>query len=70
MADKSGYEIRSEILNLAHQIVSVNAHMSYDASKQVTKDGDNYVETKEWTPYNVEQVLEVAEKLNSFIQKK
>lgn len=70
MADKSGYEIRADILHLAHQIVSTDAHMKYEASKRLLKDGDTTLEVREWNSFTVEQILEVADKLNSFVQKK
>lgn len=70
MADKSGYEIRSDILHLAHQIVSNDAQMKFEASKRLVRDGDNVYETRDWSPFTVDQILEVAERLNSFIQKK
>lgn len=70
MADKSGYEIRSDILHLAHQIVANDAHMRYEASKKIVRVGEDALEVKEWTPFTVDQILEIAERLNSFIQKK
>lgn len=70
MADKSGYEIRADILHLAHQIVSNDAHMRYEASKKLVREGQDVIEVREWNPFTVDQVLEVAERLNTFIQKK
>lgn len=70
MAEKSGYEIRADILHLAHQIVSTDAHMKYEASKKLIVQGDHVTEARDWTPFTVEQILEVADKLNTFVQKK
>ena len=55
----SGYEIRQLLLQQAQRIVEQNAHMQFETNGK-----------KEWTPVTSEQVIEVAEQLNSFVQKK
>ena len=55
----SGYEIRQGLLQQAQRIVEQNAHMAFET-------GDK----KQWNPVTPEQVIEVAEQLNSFVQKK
>ena len=55
----SGYEIRQGLLQQAQRIVEQNAVMQFETSDK-----------KEWSPVTPEQVIEVAEQLNSFVQKK
>ena len=55
----SGYEIRQGLLQQAQRIVEQNAHMEFETSDK-----------KKWTPVTSEAVIEVAEQLNTFVQKK
>jgi len=55
----SGYEIRQGLLQQAQRILEQNAHMQFETSDK-----------KQWSPVTPEQVIEVAEQLNSFVQKK
>ena len=57
--NRNGYEIRQGLLQQAQRIVEQNAHMAFETSDK-----------KEWTPVTTEQVIEVAEQLNAFVQKK
>ena len=57
--NRNGYEIRQGLLQQAQRIVEQNAHMQFETSDK-----------KNWTPVTPEQVIEVAEQLNSFVQKK
>jgi len=57
--NRNGYEIRQGLLQQAQRIVEQNAHMQFETSDK-----------KEWTPVTTEQVIEVAEQLNAFVQKK
>ena len=57
--NKNGYEIRQVLLQQAQRIVEQNAHMQFETSGK-----------KNWTPVTSEQVIEVAEQLNAFVQKK
>ena len=55
----SGYEIRQGLLQQAQRIVEQNAHMQFETSGK-----------KDWSPVTSEQVIKVAEELNTFVQKK
>ena len=57
--NRNGYEIRQGLLQQAQRIVEQNAHMQFETSDK-----------KNWTPVTSEQVIEVAEQLNAFVQKK
>ena len=57
--NRNGYEIRTGLLQQAQRIVEQNAHMQFETSDK-----------KNCTPVTPEQVIEVAEQLNSFVQKK
>ena len=57
--NRNGYEIRQGLLQQAQRIVEQNAHMQFETSDK-----------KNWTPVTPEQVIEVAEQLNAFVQKK
>jgi len=54
---KNGYEIRAGLLQMAQRIVEQNAHAVM-------------TQTKEWKEITPDQITEVAEKLNLFVQKK
>ena len=55
----SGYEIRQGLLQQAQRIVEQNAHMQFEQSDK-----------KNWTNITSDQIIEVAEQLNTFVQKK
>ena len=55
----SGYEIRQGLLQQAQRIVEQNAHMQFETSGK-----------QNWSPVTSEQVIKVAEELNTFVQKK
>ena len=57
--NRNGYEIRQGLLQQAQRIVEQNAHMAFETSGK-----------KDWTPVTTEQVIDIAEQLNSFVQKK
>tara|TARA_R110000824_G_scaffold43928_7_gene128236 strand:- start:8618 stop:8809 length:192 start_codon:yes stop_codon:yes gene_type:complete len=57
--NRNGYEIRQGLLQQAQRIVEQNAHMQFETSGK-----------KNWSPVTSEQVIKVAEELNSFVQKK
>ena len=42
--ERSGYEIRENLLHLAFEVAKTNAEMAYSASKRVEKVGDTYAE--------------------------
>ena len=53
---KSPYQLRFDILHLAKEILEQNAHMARE---------DKAKDRKTW--FTTEEVIEVAEKLNSFV---
>jgi len=55
--NKNGYEIRAGLLQMAQRIVEQNSHAVLQ-------------QTKEWKEITPEQITDVAEKLNVFVQKK
>ena len=57
--NRSGYEIRQGLLQQAQRIVEQNAHMQFEQSDK-----------KNWTNITSDQIIEVAEQLNAFVQKK
>ena len=57
--NKNGYEIRQGLLQQAQRIVEQNAHMQFETSGKTN-----------WSPVTSEQVIKVAEELNTFVQKK
>tara|TARA_B100001029_G_scaffold139839_1_gene119160 strand:- start:14 stop:193 length:180 start_codon:yes stop_codon:yes gene_type:complete len=59
MSDKSktGYEIRQSLLGQAQSILEQNAHMEYEI-------------TKKWPKLTTEDIIDEAEKLYAFVQKK
>lgn len=68
--ERSGYEIRENLLHLAFQVAKTNAEMAYSASKRVEKVGDTYTEVHTWTPFTVDDVVDQAKKLNEFVSQK
>ena len=57
------YELRASLLNLATQVLTDNARMTYDALKARAQD-------IVWTPVTTEQIIAEAEKLNAFVSRK
>ena len=57
--NRNGYDIRQGLLQQAQRIVEQNAHMQFETSGKTN-----------WSPVTSEQVIKVAEELNSFVQKK
>lgn len=67
--NKNGYEIRSDILSLAKDMVAQDFHYKY-LGWEVTakKEGDQVVSTVDMPQYpGIEKVLETAEKLYGFV---
>lgn len=64
MADKSGYQIREDLLHLAYQIVVTNAQGKFQASFKDKK------EPGEWPEFNVSDVVKAARELNAFVGEK
>ncbi len=69
-ANKNGYEIRTEVLNMAKDLVSQDFHykyMGWEAS--VEKDKDGKIVTKVGMPEfpGLEKILETAERMYGFV---
>ena len=64
MAEKSGYQIREDLLHLAYQIVVTNAQGRFQASMKDKK------ETGEWSEFDVQDVIKAARELNTFVSEK
>ena len=56
-ANRSGYEIRQNLLSQAQTILEQNAHMEFE-------------QTKVWPKLTTEAIIAEAEKLYKFVQKK
>lgn len=69
MAEKNGYEIRTDLLHLAYELLKHNADMRYTAAENDRSriEGSQPVA---YEPFNVEDVIKAAESLNEFVQKK
>jgi hypothetical protein len=66
MAERSGYEIRENLLHLAHETVRQNAMMTMEATRSKV-DGKPIVD---WKGFSAEDVIATAEKLNIFVTTK
>jgi hypothetical protein len=64
MAEKSGYQIREDLLHLAYQIVVTNAQGKFQASMKDKK------EPGEWPQFDVQDVIKAARELNTFVSEK
>jgi reverse gyrase len=62
MAEKTPYEIRSNLLSLARDILSENMHMQQEAAEAGKGEPP--------TPYTTEAVIKEAEKLYAFVSTK
>jgi len=63
--NKSGFELRTELIGMAIGILDNKKHGLF-ANETLKPEGDR----DPVKPYTTEEVLEVAEKLYNFIQKK
>ena len=70
MAEKTGYEIRADLLHLAYSIVERNADMAYNASETLIQQESVSFSTRTWTPFTVDDIVRTAEKLNEFVTRK
>ena len=62
--EKSGYQIREDLLHLAYQIVLNNAQGRFQATMKDKR------ETGEWPVFGVEDVIKAARELNAFVSEK
>ena len=63
MSDSKPFEIRANLLTLAKQILSENAHMEFEAAKVCNRQ-------PQWKEVTTEQVVAEAEKLYLFVTKR
>ena len=64
--NRSGYEIREGLLGMAVGIVTDKSNRQFDNEMATKPDGKRTAVE----PYTIEDVIEVAEKLYTFVQKK
>lgn len=69
MPEKSGFEIRTDLLHLAHVVLESNARMKYEASEERYKDGDDLIVKRKYEGYTVDDIVNVATKLNEFVSR-
>ena len=70
---KNGYEIRTEILRAAQDLVSQEFHAKWhgwEVSQQKDKDGNLVTKVNMPEFPGIDKVLETAEKMYSFVNKK
>lgn len=60
MSDSKPFEIRSDLLKLAKEVLSQNAHMAFEAANRTGNPG-------QWAPVTAEAIIQEAEKLYSFV---
>lgn len=66
---KSGYELRSDLLGMAIGILQ-DRQGRQECNEHFAAENDSNYKRKAINPYATEDVLEVAEKLYNFVQKK
>jgi len=71
-SESKPFEIRCQLLNLAKDILSENAHMIYESKKiSVHSSGIKLTNVaQEWPKYTTEDILAEAEKLYAFVSKR
>lgn len=62
MSDSKPFEIRASLLHLAKDVLTQNAHMNYEASKE---NGN-----RAWKEVSSEAIIAEAEKLYKFVSNK
>ena len=67
--NKSGYELRTELLGMAIGILE-SRNERYEQNEHFLAEGDSSYRRKVVLPYETEDVLLVAEKLYQFVQTK
>jgi len=67
--NKSGYQLRTELLGMATGIV-VDRTNRLEQNEHFAADNDSKYQRKAIAPYTAEDVIAEAEKLYAFVQKK
>ncbi len=63
MSESKPFEIRANLLNLAKDVLSQNAHMQFESAKAQGRPG-------EWPAVTTENIISEAEKLYNFVSTK
>ncbi len=67
--NKSGYQLRTDLLGMAMGIVSERINR-LEANEHFLAENDKRYQRKSITPFTAEDVIAEAEKLYAFVQKK
>jgi hypothetical protein len=70
---KSGYEIRSDILALAKEYLDQQTKLNMEYSKRMIEAGNNtltQVVQNMPKPYTLDEMLDIAERMYTFVGKK
>ena len=67
--NKSGYQLRTDLLGMAMGIVSERVSR-LEANEHFLADGDRHYVKKPIPPFTSEDIIAEAEKLYAFVQKK
>jgi hypothetical protein len=67
--NKSGYQLRTELLGMAIGIVSDRTNR-LENNEHFLAENDRHYQRKPVTPYTTEDIVLEAEKLYTFVQKK
>ena len=72
MSNKSPFEIRAEMLAMAKDYMDQTWHMNVDFTRQLFEQNKATAEEmqKAFTPYPMEELMEKAKELYSFVTKK
>lgn len=71
-ANKSPFEIRSEMLAMAKDYMDQQWHLNVDFTKQMLEQGQKSMEDVQEAlkPYSMEELVEKAKEMYSFVTKK
>ena len=65
---KNGYEIRSDLLGLAKELVEFNFQAKVkEYEYSIGKDGDQIVQSFKAPSYSADDIIDVAKKFNEFV---
>ena len=72
MSNKSPFEIRAEMLQMAKDYMDQTWSMNFDFTRQLVEQNKATAEEmqKALTPYSIEELMEKAKELYSFVTKK
>lgn len=72
MANKNGFEIRAEVLEMAKSYMDKQLELNMEYAKKMQELGQIQMEDfqKAFQPYSVEDLMEKAKEFYSFVEKK